>query len=191
MKDPLLPNDYFNKPPLFHSPSQISVDLRSSRSSIYNTQMQIFTPPHPRRDATETTPSSTVGSSPEMSLYRASPTGSEKAGTPSSLGLLTKKFVHILRTSPGNTLDLNRAVHELGVQKRRIYDITNVLEGIGLLRKEGLNHVSWNDNPTVDLSRDSAVCSRFYSNDGGSRHHENSPGSQISSAHGRRSVVVS
>jgi hypothetical protein len=76
------------------------------------------------------------------------------------LGLLTKKFVHILRTSPGNTLDLNRAVNELGVQKRRIYDITNVLEGIGLLRKEGKNHVSWNENPTVDLSRDSAVRAR-------------------------------
>ena len=101
----------------------------------------------------------------------------------SSLGLLTKKFVDILRASPDNSLDLNRAASELGVQKRRIYDITvsssfgsshrawlsfracavynvlslfsflfvyhiqNVLEGIGLLMKQGKNHVSWNDNP--------------------------------------------
>jgi len=63
------------------------------------------------------------------------------------LGLLTKKFVHILRLSPENSLDLNRAASELGVQKRRIYDITNVLEGIGLLVKRGKNHVSWNENP--------------------------------------------
>jgi hypothetical protein len=42
----------------------------------------------------------------------------------SSLGLLTKKFVQILRSSPDNSLDLNRAASELGVQKRRIYDIT-------------------------------------------------------------------
>jgi transcription factor E2F3 len=42
----------------------------------------------------------------------------------SSLGLLTKKFVEILKASPDNRLDLNRAAMELGVQKRRIYDIT-------------------------------------------------------------------
>lgn len=96
------------------------------------------------------------------SFYRSSPGSSMGVGTPSSLGqsrydsslgLLTKKFVHILRGSPGKSLDLNRAAQELGVQKRRIYDITNVLEGIGLIQKEGKNHVAWNSNPSVDLSR--------------------------------------
>lgn len=71
----------------------------------------------------------------------------------SSLGQLTKKFVHILRSSPGSRIDLNRAANELEVQKRRIYDITNVLEGIGLIQKEGKNHVAWIDDPDVDLSR--------------------------------------
>eukprot|EP00980_Cylindrotheca_fusiformis_P029187 scaffold22748_cov182-Cylindrotheca_fusiformis.AAC.1 len=90
------------------------------------------------------------------SIPRSSPTSAGR-GTPSSLshpsrydsslGLLTKKFVQILRASPDNSLDLNRAASELGVQKRRIYDITNVLEGIGLLVKQGKNHVSWNENP--------------------------------------------
>lgn len=61
--------------------------------------------------------------------------------------------MHILRSSPGSRIDLNRAARELGVQKRRIYDITNVLEGIGLIQKEGKNHVAWNDNPDVDLGR--------------------------------------
>lgn len=41
-------------------------------------------------------------------------------------------------------LDLNWAVSTLDVQKRRIYDITNVLEGIGLIGKEGKNHIRWN-----------------------------------------------
>jgi E2F/DP family winged-helix DNA-binding domain/E2F transcription factor CC-MB domain len=62
----------------------------------------------------------------------------------SSLGLLTKKFVSILRETPGKAIDLNLAAHELGVQKRRIYDITNVLEGIRLIKKTSKNHVSWN-----------------------------------------------
>jgi E2F/DP family winged-helix DNA-binding domain/E2F transcription factor CC-MB domain len=71
----------------------------------------------------------------------------------SSLGLLTQKFVQVLKSCPGTSLDLNRAASELGVQKRRIYDITNVLEGIGLIQKEGKNRVSWNCDPNVDLSR--------------------------------------
>jgi hypothetical protein len=39
---------------------------------------------------------------------------------------------------------LNDAVLELKVQKRRIYDITNVLEGIGLICKERKNNIRWN-----------------------------------------------
>lgn len=46
-----------------------------------------------------------------------------------SLGLLTKKFTSLLENSDNGVVDLNRASEQLGVQKRRIYDITNVLEG--------------------------------------------------------------
>ena len=46
-----------------------------------------------------------------------------------SLSVLTRKFIHLIRNSPNFTVDLNDAVRELNVQKRRIYDITNVLEG--------------------------------------------------------------
>lgn len=60
-----------------------------------------------------------------------------------SLGLLTRKFVSLLRNSPAGVLDLNQAALELGVQKRRIYDITNVLEGIGLIEKQSKNNVRW------------------------------------------------
>jgi transcription factor E2F3 len=35
-------------------------------------------------------------------------------------------------------------VGTLRVQKRRIYDITNVLEGIGLIKKGGKNYIKWN-----------------------------------------------
>ena len=41
-------------------------------------------------------------------------------------------------------MDLNVAVNTLKVQKRRIYDITNVLEGIGLIKKGGKNYIRWN-----------------------------------------------
>lgn len=60
-----------------------------------------------------------------------------------SLGLLTRKFVQLLKESPDGVIDLNFAAHQLEVQKRRIYDITNVLEGIGLIEKKAKNNVRW------------------------------------------------
>uniref|UniRef100_A0A6A7FTB6 Transcription factor E2FB-like n=1 Tax=Hirondellea gigas TaxID=1518452 RepID=A0A6A7FTB6_9CRUS len=60
-----------------------------------------------------------------------------------SLGLLTKKFVELLREASEGVLDLNHAASELRVQKRRIYDITNVLEGVGLIEKKSKNNIRW------------------------------------------------
>ena len=60
-----------------------------------------------------------------------------------SLGLLTKKFIDLLETSPDGVVDLNIASTKLNVQKRRIYDITNVLEGIGVLEKKSKNNIQW------------------------------------------------
>lgn len=48
----------------------------------------------------------------------------------SSLGLLTTKFVNLLKESEDGVLDLNVAAEKLSVQKRRIYDITNGLLGL-------------------------------------------------------------
>ncbi|CAL0318979.1 unnamed protein product [Lupinus luteus] len=61
----------------------------------------------------------------------------------SSLGLLTKKFVSLIHEAKDATLDLNKSTEILQVQKRRIYDITNVLEGIGLIEKTSKNHIRW------------------------------------------------
>ncbi|XP_017132686.1 transcription factor E2F2 [Drosophila elegans] len=51
-----------------------------------------------------------------------------------SLVLLTQKFVELMKAN-GGSIDLKAATKILDVQKRRIYDITNVLEGIGLIDK--------------------------------------------------------
>uniref|UniRef100_A0A8D0GQL9 E2F transcription factor 2 n=1 Tax=Sphenodon punctatus TaxID=8508 RepID=A0A8D0GQL9_SPHPU len=67
----------------------------------------------------------------------------EKTRYDTSLGLLTKKFIHLLSESEDGVLDLNRAAEVLEVQKRRIYDITNVLEGIQLIRKKSKNNIQW------------------------------------------------
>jgi len=62
----------------------------------------------------------------------------------SSLGLLTRKFTNLIQASVSGTVDLNEAAESLGVQKRRIYDITNVLEGVGLVQKKSKNLIAWN-----------------------------------------------
>ncbi|XP_024011853.1 transcription factor E2FB isoform X2 [Eutrema salsugineum] len=61
----------------------------------------------------------------------------------SSLGLLTKKFINLIKQAEDGILDLNKAADTLEVQKRRIYDITNVLEGIGLIEKTLKNRIQW------------------------------------------------
>ncbi|XP_060906967.1 transcription factor E2F3-like [Labrus mixtus] len=67
----------------------------------------------------------------------------EKTRYDTSLGLLTKKFVELLAQSSDGVLDLNLAAETLQVQKRRLYDITNVLEGIHLIKKKSKNNIQW------------------------------------------------
>ncbi len=59
---------------------------------------------------------------------------------------LTRKFIDIIQAAENQCVDLNDVVEELNVQKRRIYDITNVLEGIGLIVKYKKNKIKWNGN---------------------------------------------
>ena len=46
-----------------------------------------------------------------------------------SLEELTKKFINSILESQNNIIDLNKITKKMKVKKRRIYDITNVLEG--------------------------------------------------------------
>lgn len=68
-----------------------------------------------------------------------------------SLGLLASRFVYLLRNSPYGILDLKAAAEILSVkQKRRIYDITNVLEGVGLIEKRTKNIIRWKGSSDVE-----------------------------------------
>ena len=69
----------------------------------------------------------------------------------SSLGLLTQRFLDLLTTVGQKYVNLNSAANSLGVQKRRIYDITNVLEGIGLIEKTSKNTVRWKRQIKSDI----------------------------------------
>ncbi|KAM9018377.1 transcription factor E2F6 isoform 4-T4 [Guaruba guarouba] len=56
-----------------------------------------------------------------------------------SLAYLTRKFMDLVKMAPDGVLDLNEVATTLGVRKRRVYDITNVLDGIHLIQKRSKN----------------------------------------------------
>ncbi|MED6279748.1 hypothetical protein CHARACLAT_003851 [Characodon lateralis] len=81
---------------------------------------------------------------------RSTPSRHEK-----SLGLLTMKFVSLLQEAKDGVLDLKLAADSLAVkQKRRIYDITNVLEGVGLIEKKNKNIIQWRGQNRVSQSQE-------------------------------------
>ena len=66
-----------------------------------------------------------------------------ESGKKNSLSLLTKKFIQMMKESETGTIDLNQARIIMNVKKRRIYDITNVLEGINYVAKLQKNTIKW------------------------------------------------
>lgn len=79
--------------------------------------------------------------------------GSLRSRRENTLGGLATKFIELITKAPNTSLDVRQAVRELSVQKRRIYDITNVLEGVGLVEKKHKNRMQWTGTvvPPVNL----------------------------------------
>uniref|UniRef100_A0A0K0DPJ2 E2F_TDP domain-containing protein n=1 Tax=Angiostrongylus cantonensis TaxID=6313 RepID=A0A0K0DPJ2_ANGCA len=75
-----------------------------------------------------------------------------------SLLVTTRKF--ILLKSENNVVNLNEAAVLLNVPKRRLYDITNVLEGVDLVEKVGKNSIRWktDDGDTGHLRELQSQC---------------------------------
>lgn len=83
-----------------------------------------------------------------LSSYTITAPTSRRSYVPSnrkdnSLGRLTSKFMELIYQTESGLVDLNVAAKVLQVQKRRIYDITNVLEGINLIEKKSKNLIQW------------------------------------------------
>lgn len=60
-----------------------------------------------------------------------------------SLGVLTVRFLELLLMSPDGTIDLREVTKSLQTRRRRVYDITNVLEGFNIIEKQTANKVKW------------------------------------------------
>lgn len=67
----------------------------------------------------------------------------EDAKQENSLGVLTQNFLKYIKKKESAKININDLVDDLSVKKRRIYDITNVLQGIGFIEKNGKNEINW------------------------------------------------
>ncbi|XP_029000464.1 transcription factor E2F4-like [Betta splendens] len=74
--------------------------------------------------------------------------------TQRSLTVLTTKFMELIQEAKDGELDLKDAIHILtSGQRRRIYDITNVLEGIGLIVKIDKRIIKWVGDVSYKLTK--------------------------------------
>lgn len=117
------------RPALGRPPVKRKLDLDSDHQYVSTTRPSVGPAP-PSTPAPPRVPRSTT----------------EKSRYDTSLNLTTKRFLNLLSQSADGVVDLNWASQVLDVQKRRIYDITNVLEGIQLISKKSKNNIQWLGN---------------------------------------------
>ena len=82
--------------------------------------------------------------------------------SPTSLRSVTERLVNYLSSQVNSSFDLNTVSSTLGVSKRRLYDILNILQPLGVITRKTSGTYTWN---TFE-----SVCIPNYSLDNPERH---------------------
>jgi len=94
-------------------------------------------------DKTSAKPKTTkqIADSPEVFAQVHSPAlGSRKE---KRLSIVAARFVEYLQRSSSGEINLNAVAEDMGVKKRRVYDVVNVLEGCSLVQRTGRSRITW------------------------------------------------
>jgi transcription factor E2F7/8 len=85
----------------------------------------------------------------------------KKSRKQSSLGELCRKFLRVYGKEQKDLLFLDRCTRELEVERRRIYDIINILESFGVISREAKNSYKWRGIDKILLSIQVQIVSRI------------------------------
>ncbi|XP_041831485.1 transcription factor E2F3-like [Melanotaenia boesemani] len=76
-------------------------------------------------------------------------TPSTTTGLNAPLSLLTQGFLQLLLAAPDGSVDLRQAAASLQTPTRRVRNIVNVLDDIGLIHRESERRISWIGNTSI------------------------------------------
>ncbi|RAL46863.1 hypothetical protein DM860_005142 [Cuscuta australis] len=89
------------------------------------------------------------------------PTTSLYSRKEKSLGVLCSNFLRLYNRDGVDCIGLDHAADQLGVERRRIYDIVNILESVGLLSRRAKNQYTWKGftavPPTLDALKEEGL----------------------------------
>jgi len=74
-----------------------------------------------------------------------------------SLGELCRRFLYYYGIEGNGVLYLDQCTKELGVERRRIYDIINILESFSVIRRRAKNEYHWRGIDWIILSIDKQI----------------------------------
>ena len=74
-----------------------------------------------------------------------------------SLGELCKRFLSFYGQEGKGVLFLGQCTRELGVERRRIYDIINILESFSVIRRRAKNAYEWRGIEKIVLSIETQI----------------------------------
>ena len=87
---------------------------------------------------------------PLASSARSQRSPQERTRCNAGLELCARRVSLFFRSNLSGMVDLNEAARELEVKKRRIYDVTNMLEGAGLVERTSKNTMQWRSTVNRD-----------------------------------------